>query len=393
MPISYPAGTVAEHTAVRDAVGIFDVSHLGKLADHRAGGGGVREPVLHRRPRPDRPRARPVHAVLHADRRRRRRPHRLPDRPRRGARGAQRGQRGRGGQAAAGGRARGRHRDRPAPRPRRARRAGPALGRSCWRTWCRVPRTAWTTWPSRDAGTVRVCRTGYTGEHGYELLVPAADAPALWDALLAAAGPLGGGPAGLGARDTLRTEMGYPLHGQDLSVDITPVQAGSGWAVGWDKPEFWGRDALVAEKAAGPARRLRGLRATGRGVPRPAMTVLRDGEPVGATTSGTFSPTLRTGIALALLDTVGRCRARRRRHRGRTRAPAGVHASSGRRSSRRTCADLPVTGSPEVARRVYRHSHERAVRPDPTPRSDAGTAPRGDRRRTPASAGTSPTTW
>jgi aminomethyltransferase len=97
--------------------------------------------------------------------------------------------------------------------------------------------------------------------------------------------------------------MGYPLHGQDLSADITPVQAGSAWAVGWDKPEFWGRDALLAERAAGPARRLRGLRATGRGVPRPGMEVLAGGARVGTTTSGTFSPTLRTGIALALIDT------------------------------------------------------------------------------------------
>src|SRR6185437_14236783 len=110
-------------------------------------------------------------------------------------------------------------------------------------------------------------------------------------------------PCGLGARDTLRTEMGYPLHGQDLTAEITPVQAGSGWAVGWGKPEFWGRDALVAEKAAGPARRLRGLRATGRGVPRAGMDVLVDGRRVGVTTSGTFSPTLRIGIALALIDT------------------------------------------------------------------------------------------
>jgi aminomethyltransferase len=97
--------------------------------------------------------------------------------------------------------------------------------------------------------------------------------------------------------------MGYPLHGQDLSEEITPVQAGSGWAVGWSKPEFWGREALLAEKEAKPARRLRGLRATGRGVPRPGMAVLVDGTQVGTTTSGTFSPTLKTGIALALIDT------------------------------------------------------------------------------------------
>jgi aminomethyltransferase len=155
-----------------------------------------------------------------------------------------------------------------------------------------------------DVAGVRVCRTGYTGERGYELLVPADDAPAVWDALLAAAEPLGGLPCGLAARDTLRTEMGYPLHGQDLSAEITPVQAGSGWAVGWGKPEFWGRAALLAEKENGPSRRLRGLRATGRGVPRPGMVVRNAaGVPAGVTTSGTFSPTLRTGIALALIDT------------------------------------------------------------------------------------------
>ena len=77
-------------------------------------------------------------------------------------------------------------------------------------------------------------------------------------------------PCGLGARDTLRTEMGYPLHGQDISLDVTPVQAGLGWAVGWKKDAFWGRDALVAEKEAGPSASLRGLVAVGRGIPRPA---------------------------------------------------------------------------------------------------------------------------
>ena len=110
-------------------------------------------------------------------------------------------------------------------------------------------------------------------------------------------------PAGLAARDTLRTEMGYPLHGQDLSLEITPVQARSGWAVGWSKPAFWGRDALLAERAAGPRRLLWGLEALDRGIPRAHMTVLRDGTPVGEVTSGTFSPTRRVGIALALLDT------------------------------------------------------------------------------------------
>jgi aminomethyltransferase len=151
-----------------------------------------------------------------------------------------------------------------------------------------------------------VCRTGYTGEQGFELVVPAADAPAVWDALLAAGQPFGIRACGLGARDTLRTEMGYPLHGQELSLDITPVQARAGWAVGWSKPAFWGRDALLAEKAVGPRRSLRGLELTGRGVPRGHMHVYAGDTVVGETTSGTFSPTKRVGIALALLDTSAR---------------------------------------------------------------------------------------
>jgi aminomethyltransferase len=153
-----------------------------------------------------------------------------------------------------------------------------------------------------DGRWVRICRTGYTGEHGYELIPGWADAVALWDALTETARSLGGMPAALGARDTLRTEMGYPLHGQDLSRDISPLQAGSSWAVGWRKDAFWGRQALLAEKAAGPARKLRGLLITDRGVPRPHMKVLSaDGAVIGETTSGTFSPTLKQGIALALV--------------------------------------------------------------------------------------------
>ncbi|MEP6649831.1 MAG: glycine cleavage system aminomethyltransferase GcvT [Lapillicoccus sp.] len=153
-----------------------------------------------------------------------------------------------------------------------------------------------------DGRPVIVCRTGYTGERGYELVPYWDDTPALWDALTEAMAPYEGLPSGLGARDTLRTEMGYPLHGQDLSLDITPVQARAGWAVGWKKPQFWGRDALVAEKEAGPARQSWGLLVTGRGIPRQHCAVTVDGRPVGEVTSGTFSPTLRQGIALALLE-------------------------------------------------------------------------------------------
>ena len=158
--------------------------------------------------------------------------------------------------------------------------------------------------PGRAGDEITVCRTGYTGEHGYELLVAAERAGDLWDAVLAAGQLEQIRPCGLGARDTLRTEMGYPLHGHELSREITPNQARAGWAVGWRKPAFWGREALLAEKDAGPARLLWGLQAPGRGIPRPGMAVLAtDGAPIGEVTSGTFSPTLRTGIALALLDT------------------------------------------------------------------------------------------
>jgi aminomethyltransferase len=148
------------------------------------------------------------------------------------------------------------------------------------------------------SGDMIVCRTGYTGELGYELLPPWDEAGALWDRIVEA----GALPCGLGARDTLRTEMGYPLHGQDLSLTITPVQARAGWAVGWDKPAFWGRDALLAERAEGPRRALWGLESQDRGIPRAHMVVSREGRDIGEVTSGTFSPTRRVGIGLALLE-------------------------------------------------------------------------------------------
>jgi aminomethyltransferase len=142
-----------------------------------------------------------------------------------------------------------------------------------------------------------LARTGYTGERGYEAFVPAADAPALWDRLLAA----GATPAGLGARDTLRLEMGYPLHGNDISTATTPVEARLTWAVRRGGG-FQGHRAYERARAAGPTRRLWGLRATGRGIPRPGCAVVQDCQAVGVTTSGTFSPTLGLGIALAYLD-------------------------------------------------------------------------------------------
>jgi len=143
-----------------------------------------------------------------------------------------------------------------------------------------------------------VAGTGYTGEDGVELAVPADAAGTVWDAVLAA----GVAPAGLGARDTLRLEAGLPLHGHELGPGITPLQAGLGWVVAWDKPGgFRGRDALLAERDAGVARRLRGLATAGRRPPRADQAVLLDGEPAGVVTSGNFSPVLGHGIALAFL--------------------------------------------------------------------------------------------
>jgi aminomethyltransferase len=156
-----------------------------------------------------------------------------------------------------------------------------------------------------DGRGVVVCRTGYTGERGYELIVKNESAGPLWDDLLAAGASLGVVPAGLGARDTLRTEMGYPLHGQDITIETTPNQGGLGWAVGWNKPSFWGKDAIVAEKEAGVARVLRGLIAVGRGIPRPGMAVTLVADvALCDVTSGTFSPTLKKGIGMALVPTL-----------------------------------------------------------------------------------------
>ncbi len=147
-----------------------------------------------------------------------------------------------------------------------------------------------------------VCRTGYTGELGYEVVPAWADAAVVWAALAEAVEQAGGRPAGLGARDTLRTEMGYALHGHELSTEITAVEAGVGWAVGWKKDAFWGKEALTRQKADGAPRKSVGLLATDRGVPRADVDVLdADGSVVGRTTSGTFSPTLGNGVALALV--------------------------------------------------------------------------------------------
>jgi aminomethyltransferase len=304
MPLEYAAGVVKEHTAVRDGVGVFDVSHLGKAVV--AGPGAV--DFVNRTLTNDLTRIGPGQAqytlccddatggvvddlivYVHAD-----------DRVLLVPNAANTAEVVRRLAAAApdGVTVTDEHRDHAvlAVQGTRSDETLEALGLPTGHDYM-----SFAVAPFEGAEVV-VCRTGYTGERGYELIAPNAVAPALWDALLAAGEQWGILPCGLGARDTLRTEMGYPLHGQDISLDITPVQARLGWAVGWKKEEFWGRAVLTAEREAGPERVLRGLVATGRGIPRPHMTVaLPSGEQVGEVTSGTFSPSLRKGIGLALV--------------------------------------------------------------------------------------------
>jgi aminomethyltransferase len=151
-----------------------------------------------------------------------------------------------------------------------------------------------------DSSRSLVARTGYTGERGFELYVPAAAAVSTFRRLL----ELGVAPVGLGARDTLRLEMGYALYGHELSRTITPLEARLGWALAWDT-DFRGKEALAALKEAGPTRTLKGIRCRDRGVPRQGCEVLTNGHTVGTVTSGNFSPSLGTGIALALLTADG----------------------------------------------------------------------------------------
>jgi aminomethyltransferase len=140
-----------------------------------------------------------------------------------------------------------------------------------------------------------VARTGYTGERGVELYVPVKAAPGVFGRLL----ELGAVPAGLGARDTLRLEMGYALYGHEITTDVNPLEAGLGWVLAWDRP-FRGREALEKVRADKPSRKLFGVRCTDRGVPRQGYEVIGPSGSLGVLTSGNFSPTLQTGIALAL---------------------------------------------------------------------------------------------
>jgi len=153
-----------------------------------------------------------------------------------------------------------------------------------------------------DSEELIICRTGYTGEHGYEILTSWASARKIWDLLLGKVKKFAGLPAGLGARDTLRTEMGYALHGHELTLEITPLESSASWALAFDK-EFWGKSALEKQRLEKKHRRLAAILISDRGIPRAGMEIRdKSGKAIGYVTSGTFSPSLKTGIALGLLD-------------------------------------------------------------------------------------------
>jgi len=150
---------------------------------------------------------------------------------------------------------------------------------------------------------VSVARTGYTGEDGIEVFFPASDAVKFWRAALERGKPLGIKPCGLGARDTLRLEMCYPLNGSDLSPERNPIEAGLGFFVDLTKPDFVGHDALLKTKQSGPAEKLVPFRMTKKGPPpRPHYAVFRNGEQIGEVTSGTLSPSLNWGIGMAYVS-------------------------------------------------------------------------------------------
>lgn len=300
MPIEY-AGTLSEHRAVRERVGLFDLSHLGKVDVLGAGAFDALQGLLTN----DLRKVEVGRAQYH---------HLLNER---------------------GGVLEDLFVYRLAPErwfvvPNAANKdlvvsaiAGTGAEVIDQDGWCflgvqgpRSPAVVSRLWPEavelafRGCRTVQrsgtelvLARTGYTGERGYELFAPGAIAAELWTALSDAGAEVGIEPCGLGARDVLRLEMGYPLYGQDLGPERTSLEAGLGWAVALDKGDFPGRDALRRQQAEGLPSLIRGL-VTGdrRHIPRAHQTVLAEGAPAGEITSGSFSPLLGGGIAMAYLS-------------------------------------------------------------------------------------------
>ncbi len=165
-----------------------------------------------------------------------------------------------------------------------------------------IPKKYYYFTPEADVSGIPciVSRTGYTGEHGYELYAQAGDAGKLWGIVMDAGKDLGLIPCGLGARDTLRLEASMPLYGHEMADDISPLEAGLAWAVKLDKPEFVGKDAV---QAMGTPRTRVGLKVTGKGIVREHQDVFRGGQKIGVTTSGTHLPFLGAAYAMALVDT------------------------------------------------------------------------------------------
>ena len=291
MPISY-AGTVGEHDAVRERAGIFDVSHLGKLMVRGAGAAALLDRVLSNRMSDLAPGRARYSLILNDE----------------------------AGivddlivyvlaegemlvvpNASNTGEVERRIRD--------LATAGVGVEHLNWATIAvqgphaeKAVRSVIEDLPDlgymrcATVGTVTISRSGYTGERGYEVFAPAAEARALWDGLVAAVREVGGEPAGLAARDTLRLEMGYPLHGNDIDQTTTPREAHLDWAVAASKDVFVGKDAYASNP---PRKELVGIKMEDRVIPRRGARVLRGGRPTGEVTSGTFSPTLKIGIALA----------------------------------------------------------------------------------------------
>lgn len=294
MPLSYPTGTLAEHLACRRKAVVFDVSHLGTVQVHGDGAFALLQSALTNDLGKISPgRAQYTHLLAEADGsvvddiivwwvapdRFDIMPNASNTAPVRGVVGGLDVTGERSVMAVQG----------PEARALLARVSPDAAAVGHFRTAPFTFRGA----PCVAAGT------GYTGEDGVECAVPAEVAASFWSAVVEA-GVL---PAGLGARDTLRLEAGLPLHGHELGPGITPLQAGLAWVVGWEKPAFIGREALLAERAHGLRRRLRGLLSSGRRPLRAGDACLVDGEVAGEVTSGNFSPVLERGIALAFLPT------------------------------------------------------------------------------------------
>jgi len=148
-----------------------------------------------------------------------------------------------------------------------------------------------------------ISRTGYTGEDGFEVAIPAKHAPAVWEALLDAGAPFGIEPAGLGARDTLRMEMKYCLYGNDIDRTTNPIEAGLGWITKLEKGAFVGSQTIARAKAEGPKRKLVGMEVAGRNIARHGYKIVKDGAEIGHVTSGTFSPSLGKSIAIGYVQT------------------------------------------------------------------------------------------